>query len=557
MKKYNFSVGRFLTGPIKKNNSIISEFSAWLSELDLPSAAFWITSAYADLVGASQRKAQSMYFTPPMLAARMIEHATVSQLLGRIIDPACGGGALLVSAMMRVIEILEKRGKTSKEIVRHIEKNIHGFEIDKFMSSLCSAVLLMSMARYVQAANYIPKINIINRNGLSIKKKGEKFNLVICNPPYRKMTAEECGQYPQYKEVMAGQPNMYGLFMYEAIRRTSRKGAAILLTPMSYFSGRSFSKLRSKLSGEYGVSAIDIINEKDGVFVKAEQDSAISVISCGAPYDATSLTVLNRVDQGVPLGRIRLPICGKPWFLPKQSGQSKFLRLFDLDLPRICDYGYRTINGAIVPHRDVRERFDRAQGSKDGQFVVPLIWSRDIGQNGLLSNSFSGERADSFIDMKLEGSRSILHGDLIAYQRVTSTEQPRRLVCAPVSPKLIRRFGGVTGENHVGFLQSVSKHALVPPKIFASILRTQVVDQVFRCIASATNVSAYELAWLPLPNFQLVERSLNSGLSLEDAVEIGYGLDYDQLVGTESSSTTVSGESGAVLIDKTLQSRAA
>lgn len=112
----------------------------------------------------------------------------------------------------------------------------------------------------------------------------------------------------------------------------------------------------------------------------------------------------------------------------------------------------------------------------------------------------------------------------VVLQRVSSTEQPRRLVGAAVPAELFTEFGGVVGENHVCFLEQADSECEISPELLAQILRTTTVDRVFRCISGATNVSAYELKHLPLPAPKKLLTAMAQGLDIEAAVRHAYGL---------------------------------
>lgn len=43
----------------------VIKFAEWLSESDLITGAFWLSSAYAALLPKENRKSSAMYFTPP------------------------------------------------------------------------------------------------------------------------------------------------------------------------------------------------------------------------------------------------------------------------------------------------------------------------------------------------------------------------------------------------------------------------------------------------------------------------------------------------------------
>lgn len=156
---------------------------------------------------------------------------------------------------------------------------------------------------------------------------------------------------------------------------------------------------------------------------------------------------------------------------------------------------------------------------------MPLIWSKNISQNGEFSlDRVSGPSIERYIDMGEPIAAGVIRKPAVALQRVSSTEQPRRLVGAAVPTELLIEFGGVVGENHVCFLEQVKNDPDITPELLAKILRTRTVDRLFRCISGATNVSAYELRHLPLPDPKKILNAIAQGLDIDAAVRKAYGL---------------------------------
>jgi adenine-specific DNA-methyltransferase len=60
----------------------------------------------------------------------------------------------------------------------------------------------------------------------------------------------------------------------------------------------------------------------------------------------------------------------------------------------------------------------------------------------------------------------------------------------------------------------------------AEPLRSWPVDRYFRCISGATNVSAFELNQLVLPDPAALKLELQKGGSMDDAVRRTIGLDF-------------------------------
>jgi len=110
-------------------------------------------------------------------------------------------------------------------------------------------------------------------------------------------------------------------------------------------------------------------------------------------------------------------------------------------------------------------------------------------------------------------------------QRVTSTDQPRRLVCAAIPEKWASSHKGFVAENHVLVIeQSAGGVPALDPTTLAAVLSSSTVDRLFRSISGASNVSVFELNQVPMPHADVVLRELRLGRDIESAVLKGYGL---------------------------------
>src|SRR5262249_23077095 len=146
---------------------------------------------------------------------------------------------------------------------------------------------------------------------------------------------------------------------------------------------------------------------------------------------------------------------------------------------------------------------------------VPMLRASEIRISGKLEFERE-ERTDCFIDVGAQ-PRGLVTARAIALQRVSSHDQRRRLICAPVPRAMQRKYGGILGETHVNFLIATNGSA-VSASLTARILASEPVDRLFRCRSGATNVSAYELSHLPLPDPSVVRAELARGADIDSAV---------------------------------------
>lgn len=507
-------------------NPSVEGFASWVSRLDLLTAAFWLGSAYATLAGSEARKKQSLYFTPPHLANRLLENAGEALLQGKIIDPACGGAAFLAPAAERIAQNLNKQGFTSAQILDYIETNLYGCDSDAFLCSLSATFLRMVLAKHIANTGREPNFHIRCAEGLSaFESLVGSFSVVLCNPPYKKLNKEEAALYlDSYTDVIKGQPNLYTLFMRRSMSLLSDNGKAVLLTPMSFLSGQYFSKLRQVLTREGYVNQLDLIHEKQGVFLGAEQDSVITLWTKSNHIMPTTINALSADAGCVSNGQLSLPRTDRPWAVPRTLSDNELLSLLYKPAYSLASYGYRPRVGAIVVHRDQRPRYSRIYKNSKAALPIPIIWASDVGTDGVLRHNKNSCNEFNFVDMGSTRSPSITTSPAVAIQRVTSHDQKRRLICAPVPADLCSTYGGVVAENHVCLIEKIDPTSTIEPEFLSGIFRTEILDRLFRCLSGATNVSAYELMCLPLPDPAKVKAALKVGQTMEHAVRIGFGL---------------------------------
>lgn len=504
-------------------------FAGWLAKCDFLNAAFWLSSAYAIWVGEEQRMQRAMYFTPPYFSARLIDNllANKANLTRHVwMDPACGGAAFLAPIAYRMAQQLRARDLKPKAILDHIANHLIGNDVDPDLARLSKQFLRMSLHKEIVEAGFEPKFKISKVDALSsLKRQQGKVDVVICNPPYRKMVASEVSRYRRnYKDVIVGQPNLYALFFKLSLDFLKQDGVGGLLTPTSFLSGQYFSPLRTYLLENAETLQLDIVQERVGVFVAAELDTAITILRKRELKETSSkktrVFVFHRGNGFTDVGRCKLPNSGTSWPIPRNEDDARIMRSINGSTFRLSHYGYQARTGAFVWNRDKRKTFYSEKAALKSGAPFPLIWSSAVSQNGRFDfgrlQDMDGRHL--YVNMKHKDHGSVVRRPCVALQRVTSPDQPRRLVGAPVSKLLMKKFGGVVGENHVVFLEQVDSKPKFAPSKLAAVLRSDLIDRLFRCISGVVNVSIFELNQLPLPDPVRLHKELARTKDVNEAV---------------------------------------
>ncbi len=515
----------------------LKNFVKVLQEMDLLEASYWLSSAYAMLADETYRKKLAMFFTPASLTRGLLDDLNAQGVdFGKhsFLDPACGGAAFLAPIAFRMREALKAQGLKPRARLKHIERHLFGTDKDATLCKLSRQFLYMSLHEDIEASGYRPTFTIEAAD--SLKSQGGKLgrrDVVVCNPPYRKLAADEVALLdPAFKGVTEAQPNLYGIFIFHCVRLARPKGIVALVTPTSFLSGQYFSGLRGFLIRNTDVAHIGMVSERKGVFIDVEQETALTVLRRRVPDNRTeaqaTVSVVSVEGKYTAVGASVLPNGGSVWPIPRAVADVELLKLAAASKFRLADYGYKIRIGAYVWNRDKRPKYDTMRDVRKAKATtaVPLIWSRDISPDGYLD--FDPDlKADGhhFVDMGDKRHAAVVRQPCVVMQRVTSNDQPKRLVVAPVSLAIINRYGGFVGENHVVILEPAVDLPELQPTQLAELLSTRAVDRIYRCISGATNVSAFELSQLALPNPAELAKHLNQGSTMEEAVNRSYGLD--------------------------------
>lgn len=501
----------------------------WLGRMDVLSLAFWLSSLYANLLSKRHRKYHALFFTPPELSARVLvnlKNAGTDFTKATFIDPACGGAAFLAPLAAEIRDALRQQELGAGEILRHLERHLAGWDLDPVLCKLCTAFVWMTMYEEIKETRFLPELAVKCGDALKISRKNARqFDVVVCNPPYRKVPSKELANLSaENRAICAGQPNLYAIFMAVSTRLARIGGRIALITPTSFLSGRYFSPLRKYLAVKTRVHQIDLVEKRQGVFVSVEQETAVTVLERipkkSVPQAPANVFAIGSLSGAESVGVADIPVDGALWILPRVKTDAALLKLFADCTHTLASYGYETGIGLFVPHRDKRRtrRFRRGDVR-----AFPLIWSTDVSRSGSLR--FERHRhSKRFVVIPQRCDELVNRLPAIALQRTTAKDDARRLVAATVEEEFISRYGGYIGENHVLFLFKTEK-AVCDVRLLAQILRCKTVDRIFRCLSGSVAVSTSELAALPLPDPTIVAGALARGEKIESAVNQGYGLE--------------------------------
>lgn len=487
-------------------------------------AAYLISSLYTVMLPEEMRSELGAYYTPPALVERLLDMVTEAGFdweKGRILDPACGGGAFLAPAALRMLKTFNATDPAF--ILRNITTRLHGFEIDPFAAWLSMVLLEVAMIDICRQANKrLPGLVEVG-DTLAIPVDSQKsYDLVIGNPPYGKITLPEPLRH-LYKRSLYGHANLYGLFTDLAVRWVKLGGVIGYVTPTSFLGGQYFKALRGLLKKEAPPLMMDFITERQGVFEDVLQETMLSVYQRarerGKPVTVHFLKP-NGNDKPVlvqEVGKFKLPVKDEePWFLPRDPEHAVLLKKLVSMPHRLADYGFSVHTGQLVWNRH------KGQLKADkGKECYPLIWAESVTTEEGFSFSAVRRNHTPYFHIHRGQDYLITKSACVLVQRTTAKEQKRRLIAALLPETFVKSHGGVVVENHLNMIKPIPGRSLVSPAMVETLLNTKALDLAFRCISGSVAVSAYELNTLPMPSPEQIKaiETLIQGGAPQETIE--------------------------------------
>ncbi len=480
-------------------HTLAERMGAAAAELEPETAAYAIGLTYTGMLPAAYRSSHGVYYTPPVLGARLIEQATnagTDWTTARVLDPACGGGAFLAPVARRILGALE--GCEPRILLQNIANRLRGFEIDPFAAWLSQVTLdavLLSVMR--DAGRTLPVIVEV-RDTLCARPPREGFDLVIGNPPYKRVTLD-AAQRAAFRRSLYGHANLYGLFTDIALQHTKVGGVIAYVTPTSFLAGEYYKNLRSLLAREAPPATFDFVEARKGVFEDVLQETLLATYRRGAgrgmitihqitPLDGESLLVEAAHVASLPSDS------STPWLLPRNRDQVALAAVL-ADMPaRLSDWGYDVSTGPLVWNRYKDQLVDRA-----GKLRYPLIWAEAVTPDGRFAWRAEKRNHARYFEAGARDEWMITRAPCVLLQRTTAKEQHRRLIAASIPAPFVKRHGAVVIENHLNMVRPTVPRPPVSTAVLTAFLNSSAADRAFRCVSGSVAVSAYELEALPLP----------------------------------------------------------
>lgn len=481
------------------------DYGTGLAGLPVAIVADRVGALHAGLMQADERARHGVYYTPPLLAARLVDLAEEAKLdwaTARVLDPAAGCGAFLVPVALRMAAAT--RHMEPALAARSIANRLRGWERDPMAAWIANvmveAALLPLLVDTGQRLTPCQAVDALEQPDRAA------FDLTIGNPPYGRLTLAPDVR-ARFARSLYGHANLYAMFMDLAVRLTVPGGVVAFLTPSSFLAGDYFKHLRRTLADLAPPLDLDFVDERKGVFDSVLQETVLATYRrTGGRRRRPARALVRMIRAGGEGGALAIRPAGSftlpdeptaPWILPRHAADAGLATRLRSMPGRLADWGYRVATGPLVWNRYKPQISARA-----GKGAVPLVWAESVTPDGRFAYRCEKANHQPWFHPGPGDEWLLVTIPCVLLQRTTAKEQARRLIAADMPASFLRPHPrGVTVENHLNMLLPLgTAKPIVSPAVLAAFLNSQAADRAFRCLSGSVAVSAYEVEAMPLPD---------------------------------------------------------
>lgn len=283
-------------------------------ESDILSPSNLVGRKYLKSQTLEERRHAGRVYTPPHLVDFVLEQVgyTSNHDLENhpILDPACGAGAFLERAVLRLFARSQKLGMNTESpegyaaFLASIERNLWGIDSDECSQTLACDAVRTTVATLTgrPPPNHFFQHNVVTADFLlgeavyrlaPISRNTLAF--LVGNPPYVSATRIKANYKSQLRlmfEAAVGRLDLYAIFLERALALSPRGARIAFITPDKYLTSYSARRLRSYVLNTSAVRTIALFRSH-----KVFSDAAI--VPC--------VTVLERGGAKTP---VRVVLCG-------------------------------------------------------------------------------------------------------------------------------------------------------------------------------------------------------------------------------------------------------
>ena len=457
------------------------------------------TAKYAVLNHKQRRITYGQFFTGIKTAEFMASLFSIPQNTDNIsvLDPGSGSGILSAA----LIERLNTSGSAASVKLVCYENDKRIADILRSNLELLKRNVALNLEYEIRTDDYI----LSQEYDYNFHAEYEKFDMVIGNPPYRKVSgsSQEAKAMP---DICGGTPNLYFMFAAMSMFNLKQGGELVYIVPRSWTSGAYFSKFREKMLSEGVIQHIHLFTSRRNIFGGDDILQETVIIKLKKTKEKPGrITITTSLDGSLEhMTRFSAPynslISGQNnyVYLATCKNDAEVLKQFAAMKHTLITEGMRMKTGLTVDFRCSELLRDKA-----GENTVPLFCSYHIRGGDIV---FPLRKGNEYI---ISSRRGLLQDNrnYLFVKRFTSKEEARRLQCGVYLAEKFPDYSAISTDNKINFIDSSSGKPLAGKTVYGLyvLFNSSMYDSYYRILNGSTQVNSTEINSVPVPEAGIID----------------------------------------------------
>lgn len=475
----------------------------------------------------SERKKIGQFFTPASIAHYMSKLFDIPENKSdlTILDPGAGSGILSVAL---IEELVKSSNKINSISLTCYENDEIILDLLKSNLEILKDELEIEFEYKVLNENYITSQEFDYKLKETLINKNEKFDLIICNPPYKKIS-KSSNEASVMKDICYGSPNIYFLFMGMAVFNLKENGQLVFITPRSWTSGLYFQKFREYFLKNISIDHIHLFEKRKDLFndevlqetliIKArKKNKKNSFINISTSSDSNFNNYSEFSTNYISV------VSNKNSYVFLVSNKKQLLTINKVNKwnETLISNGLKLKTGITVDFRNKELLRNESEIN-----TVPLFQMTHL-QDGKVK--FPIGKNNEYITTEKNGLLQP-NQNYLFIKRFTSKEERRRLQCSIYLADEFSKFPFISTQNKVNFIEGIKPMNSSLIYGLYVIFNSTLYDEYYRILNGSTQVNSTEINTIPIPSLetleemgkQLKERQSLTVETCDDILEQYYG----------------------------------
>ena len=459
------------------------------------------TTEYIETMPKTLRKKYGQFFTSKETAVFMAGLFNILEgcIEISVLDPGAGSGILSIALLERLDTLSVK--KVNLVCYENDDKII---PILKDNLEYAKNKVPFQLTYEIRNEIYILDNEIDYNNMLGAKPDPYKYDIIIGNPPYKKIPKDAVEAHAM-PDICYGAPNLYFLFTEMALFNLKDNSEMVFIIPRSWTSGAYFNAFRQKLFSESFIEHIHLFVSRDKVFENESVLQETMIVKLRKTIHKPAYITITSTNSNKDFSEITsfqapydIVVCGKDKYvyLVTNSEEVETLRQLNQWNDTLPSLGLKMKTGLTVDFRNREALRNTAE-----ETAVPLFYSQHI-QSGMVIFPIGKEH--EYLVTEQSGLLQ-KNANYLFVKRFTAKEEHRRLQCGVYLSRKYPGYKQISTQNKINFIDGLKGLSECVVYGLYVLFNSTMYDSYYRILNGSTQVNSTEVNSMPVPPMSTIE----------------------------------------------------